>query len=239
MIKIIKAKKYLGQHFLKNKNIIHKIIKSANLKKTDIILEVGPGTGVITQELVKYAKKIIAVEKDGQLVKYLKKYFKYSNLQIIQKDILSLSIKQYRKYRVNKIIANLPFYLTGNFLRKFTGIFMVLILQKQVAQRICSSKTSLLSLAVRSWGKPKIISYVPASCFKPKPKVDSAIIKILLLKKQYKINFNLAKKAFSQKRKQIKNTLDKNLLKKAGIDPKSRPEDLSVKDWEILSKGCG
>tara|TARA_B100000315_G_C14414850_1_gene512737 strand:+ start:131 stop:853 length:723 start_codon:yes stop_codon:yes gene_type:complete len=240
---MIKPKKHFAQYFLKNKNIIAKIIKSADLKISDFILEIGPGTGVLTKELAKYAKLVIAVEKDKQMVNYLLKNTKKTNLQIIQSDILKLNIntllRRYRISKINKIIANLPYYITGQFLKKFSGIFMVLMLQKEVAKRICSKKTSLLSLAVKSWGKPRIISYVSGSAFSPKPKVDSAIIKILPLKKKYKINFALAKSAFAQKRKQIGNTLDKKLLKKAKINPKLRPEDLDIKNWEILSKICG
>ena len=119
---------------------------------------------------------------------------------------------------------------------KFAGHFMVLLVQKEMAQRIVSKKGSLLSIGVKSWARPKIISYVPNTAFWPRPKVDSAIIKLVPLEKTNRINFKLLKTSFNQKRKQLGNTLDKALLAKAGIDSRLRPEDLSVQDWVKLSR---
>ena len=217
----------LGQYFLVDKQILSQTIKAAELKKTDVILEIGPGKGVLTREIAKRVKQVIAVELDKNLASKLK----IPKVQVINQDILSYCIP----HTAYKIIGNIPYYITGKILRKFAGFFCVFMLQKEVAERICSKKGSILSISVNSWAKPKIISFVPKTAFSPQPKVDSAIIKIIPRKKPYKINFNLVKKAFSQKRKQIGNALDKNLLQKAEINPKLRPEDLSLEQWQKLS----
>lgn len=211
----------LGQHFLKDKKILDKIINAAELKKSDIVLEIGSGKGVLTDELRKKVKKVIAIEKDPKLAKISK---------AINKDILEINELEIRN--CNKIIANIPYYITGKILRKFAGYFSVYLLQKEVAERICTkckskNKHSVLSISVQKWGKPKIISYVPRTAFSPPPKVDSAIVKIIPRKKELNINMALVKKAFSQKRKMLKNTL--------GIDSTKRPEELTLKEWVKLS----
>lgn len=213
----------LGQHFLVDKQILQKIIKAANIKKTDIILEIGPGKGVLTREIANRAKRVIAVELDKKLTQSLK----IPKTKVLVKDILEISELEIRNFNINKIIANIPYYITGKILRKFTGYFSIYLLQKEVADRIVAKKHSLLSLCVRQHAKAKIISYVPKTAFKPVPKVDSAIIKLVPRKKIYKLDFNLIKKAFSQKRKKLRNTIN--------IDSDARPEDLSLKQWEELS----
>ena len=209
----------LGQYFLVDKQILAKIIKAANLSEKDKILEIGPGTGVLTREIAKRVKQVIAVEIDKNLVQNLK----IPKVRVINQDILSYCIP----HTAYKIIGNIPYYITGKILRKFKGFFCVFMLQKEVAQRICSQKGSLLSICVNAYGIPKIIFFVPKTAFYPIPKVDSAIIKIIPRKKPYNINFVLVKKAFSQKRKKLKNTI--------GINSDLRPEDLSLEDWQKLS----
>ncbi|MFH1392166.1 MAG: 16S rRNA (adenine(1518)-N(6)/adenine(1519)-N(6))-dimethyltransferase RsmA [bacterium] len=211
----------LGQYFLVDKQVLAQIIKAADLSKNDKVLEIGPGKGVLTREIAKRVKKVIAVELDKNLASKLK----IPKVQIINKNILDYKLPA-PNY---KIIGNMPYYITGKILRKFSGFFSVYMLQKEVAERICSKKGSILSISVQSWGKPEIISLVPKTAFSPVPKVDSAIIKIIPRKKPYKIDFNLVKKAFSQKRKKLKNTIN--------INSDLRPEDLSLKQWEKLSVG--
>ncbi len=186
--------KIMGQNFLINKNVLSKIIKTANLSKNDTILEVGPGIGTLTQELAKNAGKIIAIEKDRTMIKILQETLAdYKNIEILQGDILKIKKLKISNY---KLIANIPYYLTSPLIRKFLEAenkpeFMVLMVQKEVAQRICAKppNMSLLAVSVQFYcsplhsnpsegAGPKIISYVSKNCFWPAPKVDSAIIKI-------------------------------------------------------------
>ncbi|MEK9129825.1 MAG: 16S rRNA (adenine(1518)-N(6)/adenine(1519)-N(6))-dimethyltransferase RsmA, partial [Patescibacteria group bacterium] len=173
----------MGQNFLIDKNILNKIIQAADLKKDDIILEIGPGLGILTQELAKRVKKIIAVELDKKIAEILKyELKKINNLEIIQNNILKtqdLKCKiQNNKY---KIVANIPYNITSAILRKFLSekpkpYEMILLIQKEVAKRIIAKpkEMSLLSVSVQFYGQPKIISIVSKNSFWPKPKVDSA-----------------------------------------------------------------
>lgn len=225
-----------------SKKIIDEIVKAADIKPDDVILEIGPGRGILTEELVKKAKKVVAVEKDKRMVDYLKgKFTNVKNLEIIHGDILKF------KFQVSrfKIVANIPYYITSRFLRiflqaDFQPYSMVLMVQKEVAERIVArdKKESILSISVKAYGQPKIIRTVPAKYFSPKPKVDSAILKIDNISKNFfddlvaakltslitdtkgndteaKLRgsietrfFSIVKKGFSSKRKMLKNNLD-------------------------------
>jgi len=261
-----KASKGLGQNFLIDKNVLEKIINSADIKTDDIILEVGPGLGTLTQELASRAGQVIAVEKDKTMVEILKETLKnFKNVEVIQGDILT-SPRLARLGRENyKIIANIPYYLTSPLIRKFLEAEnppteMILMLQKEVAKRICAKpgQMSLLAVSVQFYAEPKIISYVSKNCFWPAPKVDSAIIKITPFgaaqgKKQISrdLFFEVVKAGFSQPRKQLVNNLTtlKSLngvkltkeqtskwLLKNNLEPSQRAETLAVSDWINLSK---
>ena len=167
----IKPIKHLGQNFLIDKNTVRKVIKTADLKPEDIILEIGPGLGALTQELAKKAKKIIAVEKDARMCQALKEQLKdFDNIEIINQDILKFEIiKLFKnlKFKIKnyKIVANLPFYITAPVIRKFLESEnppqeMVLIIQKEVAQRISAQppKMSILAVSVQFYAEAKIIS---------------------------------------------------------------------------------
>lgn len=243
----IKPSKKLGQNFLVDRNVLKKIIHAANLNSDDIVLEIGPGLGVLTIELAKRVKKVIATEKDRRMCEILKKVLKnYKNVEIINKDILDVGystshittshIKHY------KLVANLPYYITSPVIRKFLETknkpeLMILMVQKEVGQRICAKfKMSLLSVAVQFYSKPEIISYVSKKSFYPQPKVDSAIIKITpkpIPKINTKKFFNLVKKGFSSKRKMLKNNLriNESILEELRLNPKIRAENLSIQDW--------
>jgi len=258
--------KGLGQNFLIDKNVLDKIIDSADIKPSDIILEVGPGIGILTQELAKKAKQVIAVEKDKKMCEILEKTLSnYKNMEIIQGDILKLDIFKLIsnfKFQISnfKVVANIPYYLTSPLIRKFLESNnppqeMILMLQKEVAQRICSKPPdmSLLAVSVQFYAEPKIVYYVSKNCFWPSPKVDSAIIKII--PRPSALNsassrdsfFKVVKAGFSQPRKQLLGNLSKMLkldrvqtekwLKKNQINPKQRAETLSVGDWKNLFKG--
>lgn len=251
--------KGLGQNFLVNKVVLKKIIETADLKTENTILEVGPGVGTLTVELAKVAKKIVAVEKDKQICQVLKETLKdYKNVEVVDGDILKTTIELPKQY---KLVANIPYYLTSPLIRKFLELeyppeFMVLMVQKEVAQRICAKppNMSILAVSVQFHAKAKIISYVKRENFWPKPKVDSAIIKIT----PHKINkslvsaelfFKIVKAGFAQPRKQLGNNLlalslpngskmlklDKEKINlwflKNKIKPTQRAETLSVDDW--------
>ena len=239
----MKPIKGLGQNFLKDNRAIKRVIDGADLSEKDIVLEIGPGKGALTKELLKKAKKVIAIEKDRNLVKILREKFESSdNLEIIEKDILNyeLGIMNYEY----KIVANLPFYITGAIIRMFLEADnppkqLTLIIQKEVAQRICDKKkSSILSLSVLFYANPKIISYISKRSFSPAPKVDSAIIQITPIKNKYKADpkkfFKIVKAGFSHPRKQLANNLstelniDKSKLEFLG---KTRAEDLKIEDW--------
>lgn len=250
--------KILGQNFLIDKNVLKKIITASDLKPSDTVLEVGPGIGTLTQELSKHAKQVIAVEKDKAMVSSLKETLKdFKNIEIINTDILryKLQIKNY------KVVANIPYYLTSPLIRKFLEeknppSEMVLMVQKEVAQRICAKppKMSLLAVSVQFYAEPKIIFYVSKNCFLPAPKVDSAIIKIIPKNvgspTPRELFFKIVKAGFSHPRKQLVNNLavlkTKNAVKldketisawleKNKINPNQRAETLSVSDWQNLT----
>ncbi|MCX6757474.1 MAG: 16S rRNA (adenine(1518)-N(6)/adenine(1519)-N(6))-dimethyltransferase RsmA [Candidatus Nomurabacteria bacterium] len=183
--KIHKAKKSLGQNFLKSVPALTAIVKSGEINNADTILEIGPGKGALTEKLLEVAGKVIAVEKDRDLLEFLQTKFseeiKNKKLILINEDILeyNLKIKNY------KIIANIPYNITGAILKKFLTDEnqperMVLMVQNEVAKRIVArdGSESILSISVKAYGNPKIIMKVPARYFSPAPKVDSAIIAI-------------------------------------------------------------
>jgi|SRR3989344_716771 len=257
----IRPSKTMGQNFLINEPILKKIIESANLNDNDVVLEVGPGLGVLTKELAFRVKKVVAVEKDRVMVEILKETLSnYKNIEIIQDDILKFDFTKYGlKNKEYKVVANIPYYLTSPLIRKLlenenAPSDITLLVQKEVAQRICSDPPdmSLLSVSVQIYARPQIVSYVSKEYFVPKPKVDSAILKITpenYIKKYGQIDMNLffkiVKAGFSQKRKQIRNNLsslinDKNQLdmwlSKNKINPKQRAETLSINDWVNLTK---
>lgn len=237
----IKPSKKLGQNFLIDKSVLKQIINVADLSLKDTVLEIGPGLGILTIELAKRARKVIAIEKDKKMCEILKEILgDYRNVEIINQDALKyeLRITNY------KLIANLPYYITSPVIRKFLEVrhkpkSIIIMVQKEVAQRICAKqpKMNLLAVSVQFYANPKIISYVSKKSFWPQPKVDSAIIKIEALKSPTSIDtkkfFQLVKTGFSSKRKMLKNNLklDESILKKIDINPKTRAENLSVNNW--------
>ncbi len=232
--------KIMGQNFLVDKTAFDKIMETAQLNSTDTVLEIGPGIGNLTIELAKKVKRVIAIEKDRIMVEILKETLKeYLNVEIIKEDILKFPISniQFPKY---KVVANIPYYLTSPVIRKFLESEngpdeMILMVQKEVAQRICSTvpNMSLLAVSVQFYAKVEIISYISKECFWPSPKVDSAIILLTPSKiadqrgidadlrghkKLHKnidieLFFKLVKAGFSQPRKQLANNLSKSLGK--------------------------
>lgn len=252
-----KAKKSLGQNFLKSKMALKKIIESGEIKPTDAILEIGPGKGVLTEKLLEKTKLVIAIEKDRELFEFLKNKFKKEFLEkkiiLINEDILKFDINNY-KFKKYKIVANIPYNITGAILKKFMTTknqpsSMVLMVQHEVAQRILArdKKESILSISVKAYGEPKFVMKVPARYFSPTPKVDSAIISINNISRKFfiknKINeekfWEIVKTGFAHKRKKLSSNLKPLNLRKVELCTSlgdKRAEDLSTSDWIALTK---
>lgn len=256
----MKAKKSLGQNFLRSRSALRTIIDAGDIVADDIILEIGPGRGALTEELLKFAGKVIAIEKDRELMESLQSKFskeiQENKLDLINADILDFNPEILSFYDLEyKVVANIPYYITGAIIRKFLSTNkqpskMVLMVQKEVAKRIVANdkKESILSLSVKAYGTPRYIATVKKESFSPKPKVDSAILLIENVSKDFFSGFSeekfftIIKQAFGSKRKTLKNNLsplfgDKTelILHKVGIDPKKRAEDLNLSSWLRLA----
>jgi len=249
--------KKMGQIFLIDKSALEKIVAAGNLSKEDIVIEVGAGIGTLTLELSKNAKRVIAIEKDKNLIPLLKETVgKLKNVEVINEDILSYKINEVDY----KVVANVPYYITSAIIRKFLEEknppkLLVLTVQKEVAKRITAKppKMNLLAVSVQFFATPKIISYISSCSFYPQPKVTSSILSIIPYNKEYKDLqknfFLLAKAGFSHPRKQLvtnfhlfngkgkeKLILALEKMESISIDKKRRAETLSIEEWIILSK---
>lgn len=242
----------LGQNFLIDENILKKIIAAADIKKDDVVLEVGPGLGTLTQALATQAKKVLAVEKDKHLVEVLEETLKeYPNVDVIQSDILKYSLPS----SAYKVVANIPYYLTSHLIRellesKVPPSLIVLMIQKEVAERMMAKppNMNLLAVSVQYYAEPKIISAVSQNCFYPKPKIDSAIVTLTAKPKKEEspdLFFKVVRAGFSQKRKQLANNLANQLklekkmvetiLLQHNISPQQRAETLTIEDWQKIA----
>jgi len=274
MKSLITPKKSLGQNFLINPRILNKIVKATEISKEDVILEVGPGPGNLTEKLAetlrqssRQAGKVIAIEKDRRLIEMLKEKFsayggpaagwKDTNVEIVEGDILKISTDDLGLKTDNyKIVGNIPYYITSRFLRTVFEDWpkpklVILTIQKEVAQRITAKPPhmNLLALSVQFFADPKIVGYVSKENFRPRPKVDSAIIKLTPKEKLPADNpekfFKIIKAGFAGKRKQLANNLSKKfgiikeellrIFAETGIQSKDRAENLSLEQWIELS----
>ena len=253
-----KLSRGLGQNFLIDSRAIHKLLAAAQVGKEDTVLEIGPGLGTLTQALAKRAKHVIAVEKDAKMVKILRETLAvYKNVEVIHADALKTDYTRYKIQNTGyKVVANLPYYITAPTIRKFLEAEhkpqqMTLIIQKEVAQRICAKppKMSILAVSVQVYATPKIISYVGKTSFLPQPQVDAAILQITPHLRPYTQDFHrfftVVKAGFKQPRKQLVNNLSKELdlprqkteqwLLESNIQPTRRAETLTVQDWINLT----
>ncbi len=266
----LRARKGLGQHFLVDEEVLKLIILAAELTAGDVIMEIGPGLGVLTKELARRAGWVVTVELDDKLAAILKQTLSsFSNVAVINEDILKIdpaTLLQEQQVRFPttisspfnyKVVANLPYYITSPVLRRFLEAslkprIMVLMVQKEVAEAIVAEpgQMSVLSISVQFYGKPAIISYVPAHCFYPVPEVDSAILSVALYAEpavavaDESSFFKLVRAGFSASRKQICNSLAQglqlpktevmSLLAKASIVPQRRAETLTLEEWARL-----
>ena len=248
----------MGQHFLRSERALTSIVSAGALSPDDTVLEIGPGEGVLTEKLLASGARVIAVEKDDALYENLKSKFaqeiEKGKLTLVHDDILSYSLLPTSGY---KVIANIPYNITGAILEKFLSSehqpsLMVLLVQKEVAERIVvrDGKESILSISVRVYGKPLYIEKVLAGSFVPAPKVDSAIIKITEISKNFfaKISeeafFKMLKAGFQSKRKKLSSNLsvvfDESLVLKAfqtlNLDENTRAEELGVEKWRQIGE---
>ncbi|MFA6339103.1 MAG: 16S rRNA (adenine(1518)-N(6)/adenine(1519)-N(6))-dimethyltransferase RsmA [Candidatus Paceibacterota bacterium] len=257
----MKPKKSLGQNFLANKKIAYDIVEAADLSMEDVVLEIGPGKGVLTELMLEKAGKVFAVEKDDELAVFLKEKFSKEisegKLVLLNDDILSFDPKDHGIIELEyKLVANIPYYITGEIFRRFLSevsspSLMVLMVQKEVAQRVLArdGKESILSLSVKSYGKPHYIETVKAGNFYPKPNVDSAVLKINGISHDFfrdfssDLFFEVIKAGFSHKRKfLISNLKDhfediskekfEEMFGLNNISVKSRAEDISLEQWK-------
>ncbi|MFN8491885.1 MAG: 16S rRNA (adenine(1518)-N(6)/adenine(1519)-N(6))-dimethyltransferase RsmA [Caldilineaceae bacterium] len=262
-------KKSLGQNFLIDEHHLDRIVAAADLTPEDTVLEIGPGLGVLTHRLAAQAGRVVAVEVDDRLISFLRTQFiTQSHVSIVHGDILELnpaslvgspetqseiphSALPTPHY---KVVANLPYYITSAVIRHLLEAsqppsLAVLMVQKEVAERICAKPgdMSLLAVSVQFYAQPAIVHHVPAGAFYPRPKVDSAVLRLDVLPQPVVPDitpeqfFRVVRAGFSQKRKQLLNTLSAGLhlpksevsaaLPQVGIDPTRRAETLSLAEW--------
>ncbi|HEV2403762.1 MAG TPA: 16S rRNA (adenine(1518)-N(6)/adenine(1519)-N(6))-dimethyltransferase RsmA [Candidatus Saccharimonadales bacterium] len=251
------GKHALGQHWLNDDDSLQAMLETAQITEKDTVLEIGPGLGSLTQLLVNRAAQVIAVELDDRLVQQLPKRVPAANLKIIQGDILHLNLNCLPAGY--KVVANIPYYLTSNLLRKLCESqnhfsHAALLVQKEVAQRVTASTGagSLLSVSVQFYAIPQLGRLVPARLFTPPPKVDSQILRLDYREKPLFPNvdterfFAIVHAGFSQRRKTLANALSASLhlsksqvaatLVQCGIMPMDRAQTLSLEDWYRLYK---
>ncbi len=258
----LRPRKGLGQNFLIDESVPPKILAAAQLTANDRVLEIGPGVGVLTLRLAPIVRELITIELDARLYPYLHQQLAaYPSARLIEGDALDFDPAQLAPDPY-KLVANIPYYITSAILRHFLESShrptrLVLLVQKEVAQRIVAQppEMSLLAVSVQFFGKPKIFASVPAGAFLPPPKVDSAILQIetfsdndrscpaVALGDEARF-FELVRAGFGQKRKQLVNTLtgglnlakeqSRAILETAQIAPQSRAEQLTLTDWNRL-----
>ncbi len=263
----IDPKRSLGQNFLVDERHLDRIVAAAELTPDDVVLEIGPGLGTLTRRLAAQAGQVVAVELDDRLIELLAADFAdQPHVHIVHADILQRDVPALlaahtaaagAPVAAYKVVANLPYYITSLALRHILEatpppVLAVVMVQKEVAERICAQPgdLSLLAVSVQFYAEPRIVQRVPAGAFYPAPKVDSAVLR-LDIRPQPAITtvapavfFDIARAGFGQKRKQLANSLSAGLalpkgavhaaLLTAGIDPKRRAETLTLEEWGRL-----
>ena len=257
----LRANKKLGQNFLINESIIYDIVKKANVTKEDVVIEIGPGLGSLTKELINNAKKVIAIELDPNMIDILKSRFGiFDNFEVIYGDILKIDLEELIKgYDSVKVVANLPYYITTPIIMKLLEDRLkiksiTVMVQKEVGERICAThkdkEYGAITVSVQYYSEPQIIIDVPKENFLPAPEVDSCVIRLDMREKppvflkDEKLFFRLIKGAFTQRRKTINNSLTCSgkskeeimaALNKLGIDSKLRAENLSIQQYADIA----
>lgn len=250
------TKKELGQHWLQDRLILADIAEAADIHETDTVLEIGPGLGTLTSELLKRAEKVVAVEFDPDLARKLPGQFPGKNLEVIHQDILQFDLSVLPQNYV--VVANVPYYITSKIVQKLMTAdhkprIAVLLVQKEVAERIAArpGDMSILAIAAQVYAEASLDIEVPREFFTPPPKVDSQVV-VLTTRRQPLVSsaderafFRMVKAGFSAKRKKLRSSLSgglaiskpeaEALLTGASISPDARAEDLSIDEWLRLT----
>ena len=251
----LNAKKSLGQHWLKDADVLTDIADSADLTKDDVVLEVGPGLGTLTSKLLARAGSVVAVEFDADLARKLPKQFPGKNLTVVNEDILQFDLSQLASGY--KVVANVPYYIISKIVQRLSESknppqTMVLLVQKEVAERLAAKPGgySILAIAAQIYYEVSLGSVVVSEFFTPPPKVDSQVV-IMHRRPSPMVDeslraafFQLVKAGFSAKRKKLRSSLAgglrlskstvEELLKQANISADSRAEDLEISQWLTL-----
>lgn len=244
----------LGQHFLIDESVLEDIIKAGKVTNEDMVVEIGAGIGILTKELLKHAKRVMTIELDKGLLPLMDLYVQEErtadNLEVVEGNALQVPMPSVPY----KIIANIPYHITSPLLRhaflesEVRPTSMTLLIQREVAEKICDpDDKSLLGIIVAFFGKARIVRHVPPACFLPPPAVDSSVLHVdchaepLTDSATMERVFQLAKVAFSQKRKMLRNTIPtlpdgEAILAASGIDPTRRPQTLSIEEWITLAQ---
>ncbi len=256
-------KKRLGQHFLVSDDVLARIADAASLTIEDTVVEVGPGVGTLTRHLASRAGRVVAIEMDESMLPALKEVLGESkNVEVIPGDVLDFTARRILGDEAGsryKVVANLPYYITSAVIRhfledEFPPESMVLTVQWEVAKRIAAHPPdmSLLSVSVQVYGRPKLLFRIPPGAFVPPPKVDSGVVLIerfegpIMPREESVWFFRVVKAGFSQRRKQLHNSLSgglrlppdrvKSALRESGVAPSRRPGTLSVEEWLRVSR---
>lgn len=255
----IRPDKGLGQNFLFEQNALEKVLAAADLDPDEPILEIGAGVGSLTRLLAARVQRVVAVELDRQLLPALREVVgTRRNVRIIEGDILRLQLGDLMGPAPYSVVANIPYQITSLLIRKLMEeprppSKVVLTVQREVAQRVVAEpgEMSLLALGVQVYGRPSIVGSIGAGAFYPPPKVSSAILRIdrrgqpLAGPEEMDRLFELARAAFEQRRKQLRNSLShglqlekevvEELLQRSDVDPKRRPQSLALREWKRLT----
>lgn len=253
----MKNKKELGQHWLHDRETLAAIALEADIAPGDTVLEIGPGLGTLTSELLRHGAKVIAVEYDAELARKLPGQFPGKELHVVNQDILQFNLSELPSGY--KVVANVPYYITSKIVEKLVRAAnkpktAVLLVQKEVAERIAAKPgdMSLLALSAQIFTRARLGVFVPRALFTPPPKVDSQVVTLeflqapLLPPEDEKAFWHVAHAGFAAKRKKLRGSIAaglhitkpqaEELLRHAAIDPDSRAEDLSIADWQRLAK---
>jgi 16S rRNA (adenine1518-N6/adenine1519-N6)-dimethyltransferase len=251
----IRPSKRLGQNFLVERGIVRRMIKAAEIEPDDLVVEVGPGLGILTRELVENARQVVAIELDRRLAAYLEEELKASGAAIVVGDALTVELNTLIPAdETYKLVANLPYSVGTAVVRRFIEadhppMLSAVMVQREVAERMAASppEMSLLSVSVQIYTEPQIAFIVPPTVFVPRPKVESAVVLLRQLaaprieRAERELFFKIVTGGFQQRRKQLANSLANSFaipkaivedwLREAEIDPSLRPERLAVDDW--------
>lgn len=247
MTDIIHAKKSLGQNWLINQGVLDRIVAAAELVPTDTVLEIGPGKGALTTRLAASGARIVAIEKDHRLIESLRDTCaSMPNVEIIEGDILTIDIAALN-LGTYKIVANLPYYITSHVIRLMLERWpspsrAICMVQSEVADRMLAHPPdmNLLGLSVQLYATPSLVMRVSRGSFRPIPTVDSAVVQLDINEQTDRglstAILDIARRAFGQKRKQLKATIPESVLLEAGISATARPQELSIDQWQAIAR---